>query len=61
MTAEQKLADLRARRLRNAQDPNRATFDGFTTDEIAFYNRAMMFGLNDEAFPAADEWSRIVD
>jgi hypothetical protein len=24
-------------------------------------NRRMMFGENDEAFPSADEWSRIVD
>jgi hypothetical protein len=53
--------ELRALRLANAQDASKGTFDGFTSEEIAAYNRRMMFGENDEAFPSAAEWSRIVD
>lgn len=32
-----------------------------TPAQIAERNRRAMFGANDEAFPSADEWSRIVD
>lgn len=39
----------------------RFTYDGLTSDEIARRNRALMFGENDEAFPDAATWSRIVD
>lgn len=52
--------ELRALYLANAK-ARRGTFDGFTTSEIAAYNRRLMFGANDEAFPGAAEWSRTVD
>jgi len=39
----------------------RGTFDGLRTSEISEYNRRLMFGENDEAFPSQEEWSRIVD
>jgi len=53
--------ELRALYLSNAKDPSRGTFDGFTSSEIGDYNRRIMFGENDEAFPSADEWSLITD
>lgn len=39
----------------------RDTYAGLSSDEIGRYNRTVMFGENDEAFPSADEWSLIVD
>jgi hypothetical protein len=39
----------------------RQSYEGLTSAEIGAYNRVLMFGENDEAFPDADEWSRIVD
>jgi hypothetical protein len=36
-------------------------YDGLTSAEIGQWNRAQMFGENDEAFPDLDEWSAIVD
>lgn len=39
----------------------RPTYDGLTSSEIAEYNRYLMFGENDEAFPGQAAWSRIVD
>jgi hypothetical protein len=53
--------ELSALRCSNAQDASKGTFDGFTSEEIAQYNRRLMFGENDEAFPSSAEWSRIVD
>lgn len=37
------------------------TYNGLSTSEISEYNRVLMFGENDEAFPSEMEWSRIVD
>lgn len=39
----------------------RETYAGLDSSEIGTYNRALMFGENDEAFPSQEEWSRIVD
>jgi hypothetical protein len=39
----------------------RGSYDGLKTSEIAEYNRRLMFGENNEAFPSQEEWSRIVD
>ncbi|MCT4367053.1 MAG: hypothetical protein N3Z28_05210 [Synechococcaceae cyanobacterium MAG-AL2] len=36
-------------------------YEGLTTAEIAAYNRVLMFGENDEAFPDPDEWARWTD
>ncbi len=51
---------VKAQILANKQ-ADRNTYEGLTTDEIADYNRRMMFGESDEAFPGNEEWSRIVD
>ncbi len=53
--------ELQALYLKNAADPLVSTYDGFTSEEIAAYNRRLMFGADDEAFPSPEEWSRIVD
>lgn len=60
-TPDRSHEELRALYLRNSQDPARATYEGFTSSEIAAWNRRLMFGANDEAFPSAETWSRIVD
>lgn len=39
----------------------RDSYDGLTSSEIGQYNRALMFGDNNEAMPDPTEWSRIVD
>lgn len=39
----------------------REKYDGLTSAEIGHYNRALMFGPDDEAFPDQDEWSAWVD
>jgi hypothetical protein len=39
----------------------RDIYAGLDSSEIGQYNRALMFGDNDEAFPSQSEWSRIVD
>lgn len=39
----------------------RERYLGLASSEIGQYNRALMFGDNDEAFPSQEEWSRIVD
>ncbi len=36
-------------------------YTGLTSSEIGDYNRSLMFGDNDEAFPSQEEWSRTVD
>jgi hypothetical protein len=59
--ADRTLEEVRAIMTQNAADPTRATYQGLSTSEIAAYNRRLMFGANDEAFPSAQEWSRIVD
>ncbi len=53
--------ELTALYISNAQSQTASTYDGFTTEEIAAYNRRLMFGENDEAFPDLSEWSAIVD
>lgn len=53
--------ELRALYLSNAKDPAHGTFDGFTSSEIGAYNRRIMFGENDEAFPSDEEWRLITD
>jgi hypothetical protein len=53
--------ELRKLYLENARAGSKSVYDGFTTEEIAAYNRRLMFGENDEAFPDAAEWSRCVD
>ena len=49
----------------SAINDNRAAgrfiFDGLDSSEIGKYNRYLMFGENDEAFPDAETWSSIVD
>lgn len=51
--------------IRDAMNANieagRHEFDGLTSAEIGAYNRVLMFGENDEAFPDPDTWSSIVD
>jgi|LakMenEpi03Aug12_release.lakeMendotaPanAssembly.Ray.scaffolds.fasta_scaffold584899_4 hypothetical protein len=39
----------------------RYSFDGLDSSEIGAYNRYLMFGKNDEAFPDPETWSSIVD
>lgn len=39
----------------------RFQFEGLTSSEIGTYNRYLMFGENDEAFPDQETWSMIVD
>jgi len=39
----------------------REEWHGLTSAEIGQFNRYIMFGENDEAFPGADEWARICD
>lgn len=58
---DRSLDEIRAIIAKNSNDPTRSTFEGLTTSEIASYNRRMMFGANDEAFPTQEEWSRIVN
>ncbi len=55
-----RLEQIRGTVLANKQ-AGRGSFDGMESSEIAEYNRAIMFGDNDEAFPSQEEWSRIVD
>lgn len=51
--------------IRNTIDENqqagRETFSGLSSAEIGRYNRAIMFGDNDEAFPEQAEWSAWTD
>lgn len=39
----------------------RSVYAGLSSAEIGQYNRSLMFGSNDEAFPSQEEWSSIVD
>jgi hypothetical protein len=43
------------------QEAGREYYDGMTSSEIGDYNRYLMFGADDEAFPSQREWSMIVD
>lgn len=36
-------------------------FDGMTSHQIGVYNRYLMFGEDDSAFPSQEEWRMIVD
>ena len=51
--------------IRAAMDENiaagRHEYDGLTSAQIGEYNRMLMFGENDEAFPYAATWSSVVD
>jgi hypothetical protein len=47
--------------VRANQVAGRNTYEGLTSSEIGQYSRSLMFGDNSEAFPSAEEWSRIVD
>lgn len=53
------------RQIRYAIEDNRAagreSYAGLSSSQIGRYNRALMFGDNDEAFPSEAEWSRTVD
>lgn len=63
-TTDRTHEELRAAYIKNAQE-GRGTYEDeagrWKTSEIAAYNRRLMFGENDEAFPSQEEWSRIVD
>lgn len=39
----------------------KSAYDGWPQDLISEYNRALMFGMDDEAFPSQEEWSRVTD
>lgn len=58
--ADRDLARIRAvvKANRNA---GREPFHGLSSAEIGRYNRAVMFGDDDEAFPEPEEWSAWVD
>ena len=43
------------------QEAGRDYYAGMTSSEIGDYNRFLMFGEDDEAFPSQEEWSMIVD
>ncbi len=47
--------------VRDNQLAGRNSYQGLTSSEIGEYNRSLMFGDNDEAFPGQEEWSSIVD
>lgn len=52
-------------RIRATIDANRIAgrdpYVGLTSAEIGEYNRSVMFGTDDEAFPDEDTWSSWVD
>lgn len=54
------LAEIRAIIAAN-RAAGRDTYAGLDSSEVGAFNRALMFGDNDEAFPGDAEWSRIVD
>ena len=60
-TQDRPLAEVKAVIVANAADPTKGSFDGLRSSEIAEYNRVLMFGENDEAFPSQEDWSHIVD
>lgn len=39
----------------------RSLYEGLDSAEIGAYNRALMIGDDDEAFPGVEAWARIVD
>lgn len=59
-TGDGTLAAIRARVRRN-QLNGRDPYHGLSSADIGRYNRALMFGDQDEAFPDRAEWARIVD
>lgn len=61
VAADRTHEQLSALRAENAKDPSRGTYDGFTSSEIGAYNRRLMFGASDEAFPGDKTWARITD
>ena len=60
---EGRLADLGAikARVRANYAAGRSPFDGLESHEIGTYNRSLMLGDNNEAWPGDAAWSRIVD
>ena len=60
-TPDRPIAEIKAVIAANAADPTKGSFDGLRSSEIAEYNRVLMFGENDEAFPSQEDWSHIVD
>jgi hypothetical protein len=54
------LADIRAKIAENRRGGSE-TYAGLQSHEIGKYNRALMFGDNDEAFPGQDEWRKVTD
>lgn len=61
MNAPRDLSDIRQIVIANGEDPLRSSYEGLTSEEIAKWNRYVMFGPNDRAFPSQEEWSAIVD
>lgn len=51
---------IKATILANQRD-GREPFEGLDSADIGKWNRALMFGENDEAWPGEAAWSRIVD
>ena len=47
--------------IRQNQKAGRNTYHGLTPSEIGEYNRSVMLGEKNEAFPGVALWSRIVD
>lgn len=43
------------------KEAGRPDYEGLSSSDIGEYNRALMFGAEDEAFPDEPTWSRIVD
>jgi len=43
------------------RDAGREPYEGLCSADIGRYNRALMFGDDDEAFPSEAEWSAWVD
>jgi hypothetical protein len=54
------LARLKAH-VRENSPAGRSPFEGLASHEIGEYNRAIMLGDNNEAWPGDAAWSRIVD
>lgn len=54
------LEDIKAKVYENKQ-AGRYQYDGLDSSDIGTYNRSVMFGDDDEAFPEEDEWSSWTD
>lgn len=47
--------------IRSNQQNGRSSYYGLESAEIGAYNRYVMYGENDKAFPSQSQYSRIVD